>query len=120
VRILFSTPKWLSRNKDKEAIPQPLLSVEAVARPVFVVAILVVLIVCSALAVTYAAFQYRNFFNQQQVLVQQWDGFQVEWGQLLLEQSSLGANNRVERVASKQLNMIAPQPGMIEIVQYER
>ncbi|SIT09404.1 cell division protein FtsL [Neptunomonas antarctica] len=117
---MFSTPKWLSRNKEKEAIPQPMLSVEAVARPVFVVAILVVLIVCSALAVTYEAFQYRNLFNKQQIIVQQWDGFQVEWGQLLLEQSALGANNRVERVASKQLNMIAPQPSMIEIVQYER
>lgn len=115
---MFTKPAWLSRKR--EDIAQPVLGAEAVVRPVFVVAVLVVVIVCSALAVTYSAFQYRLLFNQQQILITQWDDFQVEWGQLLLEQSALGTNNRVEQVARKQLDMMTPQPAMIEIVQYER
>ncbi|WP_293268931.1 cell division protein FtsL [Neptunomonas sp.] len=115
---MFSLPVWSIKNKEVTALP--ILSIEAVARPVFIVAVLVVLIVFSSLAVTYAAFQYRLLFNKQQVFVQQWDEFQVEWGQLLLEQSTLGTNNRVEQVARKQLKMMTPQPDMIEIVQYER
>jgi cell division protein FtsL len=115
---LFSLPPWLIRNKEVAALP--VLGLDAVARPVFIVSVLVVLIVCSSLSVTYSAFQYRLLFNKQQVLVQQWDEFQVEWGQLLLEQSTLGTNNRVEQVARKQLKMMTPQPAMIEIVQYER
>lgn len=115
---MFSLPAWLIRGNVVTA--QPILSADAVARPVFIVAVLVVLIVCSSLAVTYSAFQYRLLFNKQQIFVQQWDEFQVEWGQLLLEQSALGTNNRVEQVARKQLQMMTPQPAMIEIVQYER
>lgn len=115
---MFTKPAWLTKNRDVTV--QPMLGAEVVARPVFVVAVLVAMIVCSSLAVTYSAFQYRLLFNKQQVLVQQWDEFQVEWGQLLLEQSSLGANNRVEQVARKQLQMMTPQPSMIEMVLYER
>ncbi|WP_372739330.1 cell division protein FtsL [Neptunomonas sp.] len=115
---MFSKPAWLIRNREDDT--QPVLGAEALVRPVFVIAVLVVFIVCSALAVTYSAFQYRLLFNQQQNLITQWDDFQVEWGQLLLEQSALGTNNRVEQVARKQLDMMTPQPGMIEIVQYER
>ncbi|WP_236591067.1 cell division protein FtsL [Neptunomonas japonica] len=115
---MFLLPAGLIRNKDVTTLP--VLGLDAVARPVFIVSVLVILIVCSSLSVTYSAFQYRLLFNKQQVLVQQWDEFQVEWGQLLLEQSALGTNNRVEQVARKQLKMMTPQPAMIEIVQYER
>lgn len=115
---MFSKPAWLTRNRDE--IAQPVLSAEGIVRPVFVVAVLVVVIVCSALAVTYSAFQYRLLFNQQQILITQWDDFQVEWGQLLLEQSALGTNNRVEQIARQQLDMMTPQPAMVEMVQYER
>jgi cell division protein FtsL len=115
---LFSLPAWLIRDKNIAVLP--VLGWDAVARPVFIVSVLVVLIVGSSLSVTYSAFQYRLLFNKQQVLVQQWDEFQVEWGQLLLEQSALGTNNRVEQVARKHLSMMTPQPAMIEIVHYER
>jgi cell division protein FtsL len=97
-----------------------LLSFDEVARPVALTLLLTLIIVLSALAVTYSAFEYRMLFNKHQRLVQQWDEYQVEWGQLLLEQSALGANSRVEQVATQKLEMISPQPEMIEIVQYER
>ncbi len=114
-RIPVATPA-----KEADEIETFLLDGELVARPTFLVSILVFLIVCSSLAVTYAAFEYRSLFNKQQRLVQQWDDFQVEWGQLLLEQSALGANSRVEMLAVQELGMTAPNPEMIEIVTYER
>lgn len=105
--------------QENTAAPEVLLSGEAVARPVSVVLVLVLLIVGSAFAVIFAAYEYRVLFNQQQRLVQEWDDLQVEWGQLLLEQSALGANSRVEELARSELNMKAPAPKMTEIVEYE-
>lgn len=77
-------------------------------------------IVISALAVTYKAYEYRQLFHRQQSLLQYWDDLQVEWGQLLLEQSALGANNRVERIAQKRLAMRAPDPKNIRMVRHDR
>ena len=114
---MIKLPAWLAKREQQS--DAYLLNAETVARPAFVAMLLVILIVFSALAVIYSAFEYRHHFNRQQVLVQQWDEFQVEWGQLLLEQSALGANSRVERLAAKKLNMMIPEPNMIEIVQYE-
>jgi cell division protein FtsL len=119
LKRFFKKPK-VEKPLEEEELETFLLSGELVARPAFLVGIFVFLIVCSSLAVTYAAFEYRNLFNQQQKLVQQWDDFQVEWGQLLLEQSALGANSRVELLAVQELGMMAPKPEMIEIVIYER
>lgn len=107
------------QSQENTAGPEVLLSGETVARPVSVVLVLVLCIVASAFAVIFAAYEYRVLFNQQQRLVQEWDDLQVEWGQLLLEQSALGANSRVEELARAKLSMKAPAPKMTEIVEYE-
>lgn len=107
------------QSQENAAGPEVLLSGETVARPVSVVLVLVLCIVASAFAVIFAAYEYRVLFNQQQRLVQEWDDLQVEWGQLLLEQSALGANSRVEELARAKLSMKAPAPKMTEIVEYE-
>ncbi|GGO82542.1 hypothetical protein GCM10011348_24180 [Marinobacterium nitratireducens] len=103
-----------------EPRPQPLLGAAEMARPGLWLALLVLLVICSALAVIYSAYQYRVLFNQHQNLVSDWDELQVEWGQLVLEESAWAANNRIEQVASKRLDMQVPEPGMIEIVRHER
>lgn len=110
----------LKKEKAKAPEMTRLMTGEELARPICISVVLVIAITASALSVIYSAYEYRDLFNRQQVLVTQWDEFQVEWGQLLLEESALGANNRVERVASKQLAMMSPETNMIEIVQYER
>jgi cell division protein FtsL len=97
-----------------------LLSAEELARPVSLIILLVVSITVSALAVIYSSYEYRKLFNSHQSLVSQWDDFQVEWGQLLLEQSAFGANARVERIATENLHMNSPRVQQIEIVRYER
>ena len=82
--------------------------------------VLVLCVLVSCLAVIMTSFEYRQLFNRHQELVGQRDELQVEWGQLLLEQSAWAANNRVEQQAVKLLSMQVPEIEQIEIVTYER
>jgi len=87
--------------------------------PAAVLTALVSAVVVTAVLITYSAFEYRILFNQHQKLVQQWDQLQVEWAQLVLEQSAWGANNRVEQQATKKLVMVVPDTSQMEIVRDE-
>ncbi len=81
-----------------------------------VLALLLIVTVVSALAVIYSAFLYRQAFNSQQQLFQRRDGLEVEWGQLLLEQSALAAHSRIEKTVTKRLDMYVPAPDEIVVV----
>ncbi len=72
------------------------------------VLILIVLVVNSAFAVIYAKHQNRMYFFQLQVLKDEHDHMDVEWGQLQLEQSTLVTHGRIERMARSELNMKMP------------
>ena len=80
------------------------------------VGVLTVLVIVSALAVIYSAFLYRQLFNEQQQMLVARDGMQVEWGQLLLEQSALAAHSRIEKIVTKKLEMYVPAPNEIIVV----
>jgi cell division protein FtsL len=95
-------------------------SPEELLGPFLIVFVLVVLLLVSCLAVVMSAFEYRTLFHQHQQLVQQRDELQVEWGQLLLEQSAWAANNRVEQQAEKRLEMVVPEVNQIEVIRNER
>tara|TARA_R110002095_G_C4180220_1_gene232851 strand:+ start:518 stop:844 length:327 start_codon:yes stop_codon:yes gene_type:complete len=73
-------------------------------------------LVLSALSVIYGAFLYRQGFNAQQQLFQQRDALEVEWGQLLLEQSALAAHGRIEKMVTQRLDMYVPSPDEIVVV----
>lgn len=86
-------------------------------RPVYIdrdvlalVAIPTLLVVLSALGVVYSSFKARHLVAEFQVLQDERNAFQEEWGQLLLEQSTLGAFSRVEQLAGKELKMAVPSP----------
>lgn len=79
-------------------------------------AALLVAVVVSALGVIYSAFLYRQAFNNQQQLFQQRDSLEVEWGQLLLEQSALASHSRIESTVTKRLDMYVPAPDEIVVV----
>ncbi|MBY4676605.1 cell division protein FtsL [Marinobacterium arenosum] len=96
----------------------PLATAAELVRPLLILLVLVLTVLLSSVAVIFSAYQYRLLFHQHQTLVQQRDDLQVEWGQLLLEQSAWAANNRVEIQARKRLNMLVPEPGVIEIVRH--
>lgn len=69
---------------------------------------LVAVLIASAIGVVVSSHQNRQFFNTLSQLQQQRDGYQREWSQLLLEQSSLGAHGRIEQHAVQQLGMAVP------------
>lgn len=79
-------------------------------------ATLTVLVVFSALAVIYSSYKHRQYFNEYQQLANQRDELQVQWGQLLLEQSALAAHSRIEKVVTKRLGMYVPEPSQIIVV----
>ncbi len=123
LRRTFGRRKGLDtepRPSSRTEPPARLLGGVELVRPTALLGMLVLLVLGSALGVIYSAYQYRGLFNQHQNLVDDWDELQVEWGQLVLEESAWAANSRVEQVASKRLDMLVPEPGMIEIVRHER
>lgn len=107
--------------KEKEAKPEPVRIYQAqeLIKPALVLFVTGFLVVLSALMVIFASHDYRNLFHQHQVAVREYDELQVEWGQLLLEQGAWAANNRVESLALKKLQMQVPDPTKIEFVRDE-
>ncbi len=77
-------------------------------RNVMVSLALVLVLIASAIGVVVSSHQNRQLFNGLSLLQQQRDGYQREWSQLLLEQSSLGAHGRIEQRAAEQLGMTVP------------
>jgi len=107
------------RNEPDEPFlitPVVVVSGQRLVRPFVLLAVLTLAVVLSAISVIFGAYEYRQLFHEHQKLIQQRDDLQVEWGQLLLEQSAWAANNRVEDQARKKLEMLVPDPQQIEIV----
>jgi len=114
---------WPVKSVDDPAAPdltQAFYSAEELLPRMLVLSLSILLLVGCCLAVVLNAFEYRRLFNQHQILVEQRDELQVEWSQLLLEQSAWAANNRVEKQAEKHLAMIVPGIEQIEVVENER
>lgn len=104
---------------DSAGAEGPLLQLGQLTTQLAALCLLVAAVMLSALAVIYTAYDYRRLFNQQQILLRQSDQYQIEWGQLLLEQSAWGANNRVEQLAAERLQMEIPEPSSIRLAIYE-
>lgn len=99
---------------------QRMLSGGELLMPVLLVSGLTLLVLASAMAVIFSAYEYRRLFNQHQILVHQWDELQVEWGQYLLEQSVWSSHHRIESLAIRELDMVVPETETIEIVRHEQ
>lgn len=80
------------------------------------IALLAVLVVGSALAITFTSFQGRVLVAEFQRLQEERNAHHVERGQLLLEQSTWGSFNRIEGVALRKLDMQVPEPEQIVMV----
>lgn len=70
----------------------------------------------SALGVVMTTFRSRHLLHELQKLEQERNQLQVEWGRLLLEQSSLVAQGRVEDAALGQLGMEVPAMDRIVVL----
>ena len=73
-------------------------------------------LVLSALSVIYVSHLCRQLYNELAKLDQEANALQVEWGRYLLEQSSWASLSRVEQLAKSQLQMRVPEPSEIVIV----
>lgn len=77
--------------------------------------LLLVLIACSLSLVT-SRNQARRLFVELERAQAAGRGYETEYGQLQLEQSTWGMPARVEKIAREQLRMQLPTPARTEIV----
>jgi cell division protein FtsL len=78
--------------------------------------LLLAAIVMCALSVVSSQHKARKLFIELQKEREHAQQMEVEWGQLQLEQGTLAAPARVERIAVKQLQMQFPQSGQIQFI----
>lgn len=81
-----------------------------------VIALLICAVFLSALAVVDARHEDRVLFAQLQQQRQQRDQLNIEWGQLLLEQSTWSTHARIEQLATQKLDMVMPSHPQIIVV----
>ncbi len=94
-----------------------IVSTQATPHSWILVFVAVFLVISSAIAVVYSSFETRRLVARHQNLQAANNEMQVEWGQLLLEQSTWGSYNRVEQLAMNKLGMRVPEPNEIIMVE---
>jgi cell division protein FtsL len=77
---------------------------------------LVLVMVLTALGVVYSSHISRELFAEQALLQERNDQLQLEWAQLLLEQSAFTSPGQIESVAAQELDMVLPDIRSIELV----
>ena len=82
-------------------------------------AVLLVLVLVSSVAVVFLRHQNRVTFLALHQAGQERDRLNVEWGQLLIEESLWSFPHRVEKDAVSQLGMKMPRPDDIRLVEYQ-
>ncbi|KTD74074.1 cell division protein FtsL [Legionella tucsonensis] len=78
------------------------------SKSLYILIILLVAVLVSALAVVYSTNSYRLTLNKVEQQEQLTHYLQTQWGQLLLEQASLATPGRVEELATEKLQMLLP------------
>jgi len=74
----------------------------------FGISILISMLLVSALMVIYKKYNSRLIFIEIQKQEKALDQYEVAWGQLQLELTTLAEQNRVEQVARQQLKLVLP------------
>ena len=67
----------------------------------------------SAVELVLCRHQSRRLFVELQSLYEVKQGIDQEWGQLLLEQATWGAELRIEQTANDKLSMVVPSPAQV-------
>lgn len=82
--------------------------------------LLLCFIVSSALLVVYNAYQNRQLYIELNKSVQQYAALEIEYGRLLLEESTWSSPAQIERAASSQLGMQIPAENQLVIVPFQQ
>lgn len=77
------------------------------------------IVLSSGLSVVRTTHANRFAFNELQQLKDEANRLDVQWGQLLLEQSTFGLDGRIEQKAVEQLQMQVPDIDDIVMVQHD-
>ncbi len=78
--------------------------------------ILLAALMACAMALVASQHKARKLYvelQKEQTAAKQLD---VEWGQLQLEQGTWGTHSRIERIATRELNMRLPEANRVEVV----
>lgn len=78
--------------------------------------LLFLILIGCALGVVTSQDKARKLFIELQQEQQEARQLDVEWGQLQLEQSTWAMHSRIEKIATKYLQMHVPDPARIQIV----
>jgi len=79
--------------------------------------ILLLIAIACALGVVTSQHKARKLFVELQKEQETAQQMEIEWGQLQLEQSTWALPTRVEKIASRQLQMLLPKNDRIQFVQ---
>ena len=82
----------------------------------FLMLLLFVAVLVSAVGVSYTAHWNRQLLNGLYAELSVRDKAQAEWGRLILEQSTWTAQSRIESLATEQLQMRIPDAGQVRLV----
>ncbi|WP_449431291.1 cell division protein FtsL [Pseudomonas putida] len=82
----------------------------------FLMLLLFVGVLVSAIAVAYSAHWNRQLLNTLYGELSERDKAQAEWGRLILEQSTWTAHSRIENLAAEQLKMRIPAADEVRMV----
>lgn len=80
---------------------------------------MILVILASGLSVVFMTYQNRFLFNELQQLRNRANSLQVQWGQLLIEQSTFGLEGRIEQKATEQLHLRVPELDRIVMVMHD-
>ncbi len=79
-------------------------------------AVLLLAVVATSIAVVWARHQDRVAFMQLSALQNRRDALNVEFGRLELEQATWASPSRIEQIARGQLGMISPPASSVEMI----
>jgi cell division protein FtsL len=82
----------------------------------FLMLLLFVAVLVSAVGVSYSAHWNRQLLNGLFAELSVRDKAQAEWGRLILEQSTWTAQSRIESLATEQLQMRIPDAAQVRMV----
>ncbi|WP_334108460.1 cell division protein FtsL [Methylobacillus sp.] len=78
--------------------------------------ILFLVLIAAALGVITSQHKARKLYIELQQQEDSAKQYEIEWGQLQLEQSTWAMHSRIEQIAERRLNMQVPDAARIQVV----
>jgi cell division protein FtsL len=79
--------------------------------------VLLAILLCTALGAVTSQHKARKLYIELQQQQEQAKQYDIEWGQLQLEQSTWAVHSRIEQIAASQLQMKVPDASRIHVIQ---